>query len=145
MVSKKKIKNNNKKTLNYKQRVSLVYLIVFCLVGLLVTRLGWLTLVKGRYLEAKANTEWQKEISVTATRGDILDRNESILVSSANVYRLDFDLDAIKTHMKKNEVTKEEIAKQISGVVSEVSYDDILKALNRKNSDGSDVLFCRIL
>ena len=132
MVSKKKIKNNNKKTLNYKQRVSLVYLIVFCLVGLLVTRLGWLTLVKGRYLEAKANTEWQKEISVTATRGDILDRNESILVSSANVYRLDFDLDAIKTHMKKNEVTKEEIAKQISGVVSEVSYDDILKALNRK-------------
>mgnify|MGYP003160696477 FL=1 len=50
MVSKKKIKNNNKKTLNYKQRVSLVYLIVFCLVGLLVARLGWLTLVKGRYL-----------------------------------------------------------------------------------------------
>ena len=67
------------------------------------------------HLEAKANTEWQKEISVTATRGDILDRNESILVSSANVYRLDFDLDAIKTHMKKNEVTKEEIAKQIAG------------------------------
>ena len=87
MVSKKKIKNNNKKTLNYKQRVSLVYLIVFCLLGLLVARLVWLTLVKGRYLEAKANTEWQKEISVTATRGDILDRNKSILVSSANVYR----------------------------------------------------------
>ena len=145
MVSKKKIKNNNKKTLNYKQRVSLVYLIVFCLVGLLVARLGWLTLVKGRYLEAKANTEWQKEISVTATRGDILDRNESILVSSANVYRLDFDLDAIKTHMKKSEVTKEEIAKQISGVVSEVSYDDILKALNRKNSDGSDATYAPLV
>ena len=116
MVSKKKIKNNNKKTLNYKQRVSLVYLIVFCLVGLLVARLGWLTLVKGRYL-----------------------------VSSANVYRLDFDLDAIKTHMKKNEVTKEEIAKQIAGVVSEVSYDDILKALNRKNSDGSDATYAPLV
>ena len=61
MVSKKKIKNNNKKTLNYKQRVSLVYLIVFCLVGLLVARLGWLTLVKGRYLEAKANTECRRK------------------------------------------------------------------------------------
>ena len=91
MVNKKKKKKKDKKSLGYKQRLNLVYSIVFCLLGFLVIRLGWLMLVSGRALEAKANSEWQREISVTATRGDILDRNESVLVSSANVYRLDFD------------------------------------------------------
>ena len=106
MVNKKKKKKKDKKSLGYKQRLNLVYSIVFCLLGFLVIRLGWLMLVSGRALEAKANSEWQREISVTATRGDILDRNESVLVSSANVYRLDFDLDAIRTHIKNKDVTK---------------------------------------
>ena len=144
MVNKKKKKKKDKKSLGYKQRLNLVYSIVFCLLGFLVIRLGWLMLVSGRALEAKANSEWQREISVTATRGDILDRNESVLVSSANVYRLDFDLDAIRTHIKNKDVTKEEIATQIASVVTEVSYDEILEALNKKNSDGSDATYARL-
>lgn len=145
MVYKKKKKKKDKKPLGYKQRVNIVYSFVFCLLGLLVVRLAWLTLISGRALEAKANSEWQREISVTATRGDILDRNESVLVSSANVYRLDFDLDAIRTHIKNEDVTKEEIANQIASVVTDVSYDEILEKLNKKNSDGSDATYSSLV
>ena len=138
MVNKKKKKKKDKKSLGYKQRLNLVYSIVFCWLGFLVIRLGWLMWVSGRGLEAKANSEWQREISVTATSGDILDRNESVLVSSANVYRLDFDSDAIRTHIKNKDVTKEEIATQKATEVTEESYDEIQEEINKKNSDRRD-------
>ena len=103
-------------------------------------RLAWLTLVSGRELEAKANSEWQKEISVTATRGDILDRNGSVLVSSANVYRIDFDLDSVRNHIKEKKITMNDIAVEISNVTG-VEVEEVLKALNKKNSDGSDASY----
>lgn len=101
-------------------------------------------IVGGRSLEAKANSEWQKEISVTATRGDILDRNGSVLVSSANVYRIDFDLDSVRNHIKDNDLTMDDIAVEISDVTG-VEVDDVLKALNRKNSDGSDASYAPLI
>ena len=125
MVNKKKKKKKDKKSLGYKQRLNLVYSIVFCLLGFLVIRLGWLMLVSGRALEAKANSEWQKEISVTATRGDILDRNGSVLVSSANVYRIDFDLDSVRNHIKEKKITMNDIAVEISNVTG-VEVEEVL-------------------
>lgn len=101
-------------------------------------------IVGGRSLEAKANSEWQKEISVTATRGDILDRNGSVLVSSANVYRIDFDLDSVRNHIKDNDLTMDDIAVEIADVTG-VEVDEVLKALNRKNSDGSDASYAPLV
>ena len=101
-------------------------------------------IVSGRSLEAKANSEWQKEVSVTAQRGDILDRNGSVLVSSANVYRIDFDLDTVRNHIKEKNLTMDDIAVQISDVTG-VEVDKVLKALNRKNSDGSDASYAPLI
>ena len=144
MAYKKKKYKKNKKSIGYKSRLYIVSAIVFCLLGFLILRLGWLMIVGGRSLEAKANSEWQKEISVTATRGDILDRNGSVLVSSANVYRIDFDLDTVRNHIKENNLTMDDIAVEISDVTG-VEVDDVLKALNRKNSDGSDASYAPLV
>lgn len=144
MAYKKKKYKKNKKIIGYKSRLYIVSIIVFCLLGFLVLRLAWLTLVSGRALEAKANSEWQKEISVTAKRGDILDRNGSVLVSSANVYRIDFDLDSVRNHIKENDLTMDDIAVEIADVTG-VEVDEILKALNKKNSDGSDASYAPLV
>ena len=144
MAYKKKTYKKNKKIIGYKSRLYIVSIIVFCLLGFLVLRLIWLTLVSGRALEAKANSEWQREISVTAKRGDILDRNESVLVSSANVYRIDFDLDSVRKHIKAKDLTKNDIAVKISEVTG-VEIDEVLEALNRKNSDGSDASYAPLV
>ena len=140
MAYKKKKYKKNKKSIGYKSRLYIVSAIVFCLLGFLVFRLAWVMIVSGRSLEAKANSEWQKEVSVTAQRGDILDRNGSVLVSSANVYRIDFDLDTVRNHIKEKNLTMDDIAVQISDVTG-VEVDKVLKALNRKNSDGSDASY----
>ena len=144
MAYKKKKYKKNKKIIGYKSRLYIVSIIVFCLLGFLVVRLAWLTLVSGRALEAKANSEWQKEISVTAKRGDILDRNGSVLVSSANVYRIDFDLDSVRNHIKENDLTMDDIAVEIADVTG-VEVDEVLKALNKKNSDGSDASYAPLV
>ena len=144
MAYKKKKYKKNKKAIGYKGRLYIVSVIVFCLLGFLILRLAWLILVSGRSLEAKANSEWQKEISVTATRGDILDRNGSVLVSSANVYRIDFDLDTVRNHIKEKNLTMDDIAVEISDVTG-VEVDEVLKALNRKNSDGSDASYAPLI
>jgi len=144
MAYKKKKYKRNKKTIGYKSRLYIVSIIIFCLLAFLVLRLAWLTLVSGRALEAKANSEWQKEISVTAKRGDILDRNESVLVSSANVYRIDFDLDSVRNHIEDKDLTMDDIAVEISEVTG-VEVDEVLEALNRKNSDGSDASYAPLV
>lgn len=144
MAYKKRKNPKSKNEISYRQRLYIVSVSVFCLLAFLILRLAWLTLVSGRELEAKANSEWQKEISVTATRGDILDRNESVLVSSANVYRIDFDLDAIRSHITDKKVTMEEIAVQIADV-TELEEDEVLDALNKKNSDGSDATYAPLI
>lgn len=144
MAYKKKKYKKNKKIIGYKSRLYIVSIIVFCLLGFLVLRLAWLTLVSGRALEAKANSEWQKEISVTAKRGDILDRNGSVLVSSANVYRIDFDLDSVRNHIKENDLTMDDIAVEIADVTG-LEVDEVLKALNKKNSDGSDASYAPLV
>ncbi|WP_294389123.1 stage V sporulation protein D [uncultured Clostridium sp.] len=144
MAYKKKKYKKNKKSIGYKSRLYIVSAIVFCLLGFLVLRLAWVMIVSGRSLEAKANSEWQKEVSVTAQRGDILDRNGSVLVSSANVYRIDFDLDTVRNHIKEKNLTMDDIAVQISDVTG-VEVDKVLKALNRKNSDGSDASYAPLI
>ena len=144
MTYKKKKYKKNKKSIGYKSRLYIVSAIVFCLLGFLVFRLAWVMIVSGRSLEAKANSEWQKEVSVTAQRGDILDRNGSVLVSSANVYRIDFDLDTVRNHIKEKNLTMDDIAVQISDVTG-VEVDKVLKALNRKNSDGSDASYAPLI
>lgn len=144
MARKKKKYRKTKSTIGYKQRLYIVSIIIFCLLGFLIIRLAWITLVSGRELEAKANSEWQKEISVTATRGDILDRNESILVSSANVYRIDFDLDSVRGHIEEKKIKMDDIAVKIAEVTG-LEEEEVLKALNRKNSDGSDATYAPLV
>lgn len=144
MAHKKKKYKKPKSAVGYKQRLYIISIVIFCLLAFLILRLIWITLISGRELEAKANSEWQKEISVTATRGDILDRNESILVSSANVYRIDFDLDAVRSHIKEKKLTMDDIATEIADVTG-VSEEDVLNALNRKNSDGSNATYAPLV
>lgn len=95
---------------------------------LLVIRIGYITLIKGEEYSYIAQSEWNSEISVSAKRGEILDRNGVTLVSSANVYRIDFDLEAIKNHLEDEGITVEDIAKRLSEILS-MDYTEVLETL----------------
>ena len=121
-------------------RLDIVGNFICIIFGLLILRLGYLTLVKGNQYEAEANSEWRSEVSVTAKRGDILDRNGATIVTSANVYRVDLDANAINNYIKENEKTIEEVGKEISKTL-ELSYDEVMEALNTKNEDGKPATY----
>lgn len=115
-------KNNNKSRLHI---IGVYIIIVF---ALLMVRIGYITLIKGDEYSYIAESEWNSEISVNAKRGNILDRNGATLVSSANVYRVDFDLEALKNHLEIEEMTIEEVAKRLSEILK-IGESEILEVL----------------
>lgn len=118
-----KVRRNEKKS-----RLKIIRSCILMIFGLLLIRIGYITLIKGDEYSYKAESEWNSEISVNAKRGDILDRNGETLVTSANVYRIDFDLQAIKNHLEEDDMTIEEIAKSLSNILS-MDYNEVLETL----------------
>lgn len=113
--------------------------IFFCL----IIRLGYITLVKGNEYSAEAESDWHSEVSVTAKRGDIVDRNGSILVSSANVYRIDFDLDALRQYVDEEKLDINTIANDIATIL-EINAQEVLEIINTKTSTGLDATFATL-
>lgn len=102
---------------------------------ILSIRLAYVMTVKGKEYSARAQEQWTSEVSIDAIRGKILDRNGFELAVSGNVYRVDFDLNAIRSYLKKNSLTNEDIAPKIAEAVGK-SKEEVLKALNFKLKSG---------
>ena len=74
-----------------------------CVFSLLIIRLSYIMIVKREEYSSRAEEQWTSEVRIDARRGRILDRNGEELAVSANVYRVDFDLNSIRQHLKKKE------------------------------------------
>lgn len=57
--------------------------------------------VKGADYSKMAEEQWTSEVKIDAPRGRILDKNGNELAVSANVYRVDFDLNSLRTYLKR--------------------------------------------
>ena len=80
-------------------RLILVGISIGVVIVVLLLRMLYLTIIKGSELAEEAETQWKSEMNLTAMRGNIVDRNGSILVTSTNVYRIEVDMDMLM--MKK--------------------------------------------
>ena len=94
-------------------------------------------LVKREEYSARAEEQWTSEVKIDARRGRILDRNGVELAVSANVYRVDFDLNSIRSYLKKEDTTNEAIAPLIAEAL-ELDNDKVLKSLRTKLPSGKD-------
>jgi stage V sporulation protein D (sporulation-specific penicillin-binding protein) len=85
-------------------------------------------------LNKLATEQWTSEVKIDAKRGRILDRNGSELAVSANVFRIDLDLNTIRSHDEKN-MSKAEIANKLA---SSLNMDplEVLKKLDTKLTSG---------
>jgi stage V sporulation protein D (sporulation-specific penicillin-binding protein) len=120
-----------------KKKTPLALTILICLFGLLITRLSYIMIVKREEYSERAEEQWTSEVKIDARRGRILDRNGVELAVSANVYRVDFDLNSIRAYLKKNNVKREEIAPKIAEAL-EMDEKKILDKLNTKLPSGAD-------
>ena len=120
-----------------KKRISLALATLTCLFAILLTRLSYIMIVKREEYSARAEEQWTSEVKIDARRGKILDRNGVELALSANVYRVDFDLNSIRAHIKKDNATKEDIAKRVAEAL-DMEEEKVLKKLNATLPSGAD-------
>lgn len=118
-----------------RKRITIVLLGLFLLLFVLVFRLFYIMMVKGDYLSYKAKEQWTSEVKLSAKRGKILDRNGNELAVSANVYRIDLDLNAIRQSNNKNNITMEELAGKLSEATA-MERDKVLDILTKTLPSG---------
>ncbi len=90
MVKKNKKKFERKSSgpavpeIRNKRRMTGVLLAFACLFLFILGRLGYVVIAQGPELQKKAEGQWTRNLSVSAKRGSIFDRNGNLLAQSAN-------------------------------------------------------------
>ena len=118
-----------------KKRMYITLCGVFFLLLVLTIRLSYIMIFKSDEYSELAVEQWTSEVKISAKRGKILDRNGEELAISANVYRVDFDLNAIRDYNKENGTTNEQLAEKIAEALN-VEYETVLKKLEYRLPSG---------
>lgn len=92
-------------------------------------------IVKGSDYKEKAILQWTSDVRISPKRGRILDRNGKELAISANVFRVDLDLNALRETTKKNSLTMKIIAPELATILG-MKSSDVLSTLTKTNSKG---------
>lgn len=81
-------------------------------------------------LKSLAIDQWTSEVKIDAKRGRILDRNGRELAVSANVYRVDLDMNTLRDTMKEKKLSQDEIAEKLSGALA-MDKGEVSKVLGK--------------
>ncbi len=123
-----------------KKRISQACIALITLLFILTLRLSYIMIVKQGEYSAMAEEQWTSEVKIDAKRGRILDRNGVELAVSANVYRIDFDLNSIRDYFKKDNASyknTKDLAAAIAPLV-DMEAATVQKKLESKLPSGSD-------
>jgi len=121
-----------------KRRMLVVFFILFLLFILLVTRLSYVMIVKGPDYKERAVLQWTSDVRIAAKRGRILDRNGKELAVSANVFRVDLDLNSLRETTKKSKLTMKDIAPELATILG-MESKDVLAILTKTDSKGKAI------
>ena len=120
-----------------RKRMVLTLWFIITVFSLLIIRLSYIMLVKREEYSSRAEDQWTSEVRIDARRGRILDRNGNELAVSANVYRVDFDLNSIRQYLKKNGKTTNDLAPLIANATA-IETDKLKEKLETKLPNGND-------
>lgn len=81
-------------------------------------------------LKSLAIDQWTSEVKIDAKRGRILDRNGHELAVSANVYRVDLDMNTLRDTMKEKNLSLDQVAEKLAGALS-MDKAEVSKTLSK--------------
>lgn len=119
------------------KRLTLVVWTIVVVFFILILRLSYIMIVKRDEYSSRAEEQWTSEVSIDARRGRILDRNGVELAVSANVYRVDFDLNSVRQYLKNNSLTNADIAGKIADAVG-LEENKVMEKLETKLASGAN-------
>ncbi|MDU6294818.1 stage V sporulation protein D [Clostridium celatum] len=120
-----------------RKRMTLALWFITAIFLILILRLSYIMIVKREDYSSRAEEQWTSEVRIDARRGRILDRNGNELAVSANVYRVDFDLNSIRQYLKKNDKSTSDIAPLIAEALG-MESDKVLEKLETKLPSGAN-------
>lgn len=103
----------------------------------LILRLVFLMIVQSDKLKALAIEQWTSEVKIDGKRGTIYDRNHREVAVSANVYRVDLDMNTVRSFVRKNKITFEDIAPRLAGALG-IETTKVLEELKKTLPSGKD-------
>lgn len=113
----------NNSIFSLKKRLLAVFLLVSFVFLLIIIRLGYLQLVKGKWLQAKAVDQWTRELPLNALRGNIFDTNGVVLATNYTTYDI-----YVRPSMVEDQKTVAYTLSQILGL----DYDKVyIKVIDR--------------
>jgi stage V sporulation protein D (sporulation-specific penicillin-binding protein) len=121
-----------------KRRMLIVFGMLSVLFFSLTLRLVHLMVIESDRLKGMAVEQWTSEVRIEARRGRILDRNGVELALSANVYRVDLDMNTLRQYLRRNNQTYEDIAPVLAAPLN-MDSKRVLNILNRKLPSGADM------
>ena len=110
-----------------KKRMKNSIFLVILIIALLITRLGYLQLIQGSELKAKAYAQQTSDRKVSAKRGTIYDREGKTLAVSSTVETVTINPCNIKAE------DKEKVAKKLAELF-ELDYEKVLKKVKKRSS-----------
>ncbi|MBW9145494.1 penicillin-binding protein 2 [Clostridium sp. CM027] len=106
----------------------------------LVSRMVYLMVINGSDYKQLALNNWTKTIKIAPQRGEILSRNGSKLALSADVYRVDVDLNVFKRYLEVKKIPEEQAIEQLSQKL-DVKKSEFEKILDSKDGNGKLLKF----
>lgn len=130
-------KDENKKVYKKMKNRRIAIILASCVLtsSALIVRLCYIMTTKQKVYASMANEQWTSEVKINAKRGRILDSQGNELAVSTNVYRIDLDLNTLRSYMTTMNLSNDYVASALSEALG-VSYDDVLKKLELKLSSG---------
>ncbi len=92
-----------------KRMMFIFALLILAFIGLVI-KMGTIMIGQSPELKEKAVDQWTSEVKIDAKRGRILDRNGNELAVSANVYRVDLDMNTLRSTMEEKKLSKNDVA-----------------------------------
>lgn len=92
-------------------------------------------IVQSPKFKSLAIAQWTSEVKIDAKRGRILDRNGTELAVSANVYRVDLDMNTLRETYKEKNITASDIAPKLASIL-DMDMKDVNKKLNQTLPNG---------
>lgn len=137
---KQEERKQSKKTATMSRRLQLTMLLFFCILLLLVFRLGWLQIVQGAELREAMYNQLTTNRIISPKRGTIYDTTGKALARSAQVDTVSINPTRIVVSNKDEEVAKiktqalkEKVAKALSDIF-ELDYKETLKKVSSESS-----------
>lgn len=113
------------------KRLLALFLLVTFFLFALITRLFFVQIINGESLSKRAYEQWLRDLPLTASRGNILDRNGAVIASSYTTYDL---------YVRHVDIKDERAVTQVIANVTGESFEKIYEKVSKKGYSEVKVL-----